>query len=94
MKKQIHIDTEEIVSMPSLYSFFERELGRDFSRNLDALADVLSDAGDIEITIDHIARFRAIFDQKMTEKYFTRRYEEDMGTLAETILEILSPYMR
>jgi RNAse (barnase) inhibitor barstar len=94
MKKQIHINTEEIVSMPSLYSFFERELERDFAHNLDALADVLSDAGDIEITIDDIAHFRAIFDQKMTEKYFARRYEEDMGTLAETILEILSPYMR
>jgi RNAse (barnase) inhibitor barstar len=94
MKKQIHINTEEIVSMPSLYSFFERELGRDFAHNLDALADVLSDAGDIEITIDDITRFRAIFDCKMTEKYFKKRYEEDMPILAETMLEILSPYMR
>jgi RNAse (barnase) inhibitor barstar len=94
MKKQIYINTEEIVSMPSLYSFFERELGRDFAHNLDALADVLSDAGDISIFIDNTSHFRTFFDQKMTKKYFKKRYTEDMGTLAEMLLEILSPYMR
>ena len=80
--------------MPSLYSFFEHELGRDFEHNLEALADVLSDAVDMEIMIDDITHFRAIFDQKMTKKYLKRRYTEDMPILAETILEILSPYMR
>ena len=93
MKKQIYINTEEIVSMPSLYSFFEHELGRDFAHNLDALADVLSDAVDMDIMIDDITHFRAIFDQKMTKKYFKRRYEEDMSTLAEMLLEIFDPYI-
>jgi RNAse (barnase) inhibitor barstar len=73
MKKQISINTEEIVSMAALYSFFERELGRDFSHNLDALSDVLSDE-EIEISIDDIGRFRTVFDTKMTKKYFGKRY--------------------
>jgi RNAse (barnase) inhibitor barstar len=93
MKKQIHINTEEIVSMPSLYDFFKRELARDFAHNLDALADVLSDAKDIEITIDDILHFRTIFDQKMTKKYFKKRYTEDMLILAESIIDICEPYM-
>jgi RNAse (barnase) inhibitor barstar len=93
MKKQIHIDTEEIVSMPSLYSFFEHELGRDFAHNLDALADVLSDEENIIVAINDITHFRSIFDPKMTKKYFKKRYTEDMSTLAEMLLEIFHPYI-
>ena len=92
VKKQIYINTEEIVSMPSLYSFFEYELGRDFAYNLDALADVLSEAVDIEIMIDDIAHFRTIFDQKMTKKYFAKRYTTDVPKLSESLLEIFAPY--
>ena len=93
MKKRISINTEEIVSMAALYSFFERELGRDFSHNLDALSDVLSDE-EIEISIDDIGRFRTIFDTKMTKKYFAKRYTENMPTLADAIIEICHPYMK
>ena len=93
MKKRISINTEKIVSMAALYSFFERELERDFAHNLDALADVLSDE-EIEITIDDIVHFRTVFDRYMTEKYFWRRYREDMPTLADTIIEICHPYMK
>lgn len=93
MKKQIYINTEEIVSMPSLYSLFEHELGRDFAHNLDALADILSDSGDISIFINNSSNFRTVFDQKMTKKYFAKRYTTDVPLLCESLLEIFAPYV-